>query len=311
MTNLMAKASRQEASELELTEIIKIFAYYKWLIVAITFLASVAGVVYALQVEDVYKAEATLSPVKEQSESAGQLGQLGGLASLAGLNVSSSNNKVTLAIEKMSSRRFIINLIEKNNLLPELFAVKSWNKETDTLIFDDTIFNSKTMQWVEKKKPRPSLQKAYYEFLKVYSVSQAKSSGLVKVKIEHISPSVAKKWVDLVVSQINVEMKNKDVLEAKKSISFLEKQLKETSVVDIRSLLHSLIEGHVRTIMFSQARDEYILSTIDPAIIEERKVAPNRAFIVVLFVLIGGFSSFILSMFLYIRNKQNLVMKLS
>jgi LPS O-antigen subunit length determinant protein (WzzB/FepE family) len=53
-----------------------------------------------------------------------------------------------------------------------------------------------------------------------------------------------------------------------------------------------LIEEQTKTIMFANVRDEYVLKTIDPALIPELKSGPKRALICIVGTLLGIILSF-------------------
>ena len=284
--------------EIDLRELFAVIWQGKWLIIAITALFAVASVVYAISQPNIYKSEALLAPAEQ--EGGGGLsalaGQFGGLASLAGVNLGGgSSNKAQLAIEVLKSRQFTSDFIQKHNILPDLMAAKTWNMQTNTIVYDNEIYDAENNKWVREVKapfePKPSMQEAYKEFSKIISASTDKETGMVKISIEHVSPYVAQQWVDWLIKDINQTMKQRDVLEAIKSTDFLTQQLEQTKIADIRAVLYKLVEEQTKTIMFAKVRDEYVFKTIDAALVPEEKFKPKRALICVLGVLLGGMLS--------------------
>lgn len=125
-------------------------------------------------------------------------------------------------------------------------------------------------------------------------MSQDKSSGIVKVGVEHFSPKLAKDWADKIVRTINEEMRSRELIEAERSISYLNAQISKTNLADVRTMLFSLIEEQTKTLMLANVRSEYVFQTIDPAVIAETKSKPSRALIVILISFLGAMlSSFI------------------
>lgn len=281
--------------EIDLRELFSVIWQGKWLIIAITTLFAVASVVYAINQPNIYKSEALLAPA-EQEGSGSLVGKLGGLASLAGVNLGgSSSNKVQLAIEVLKSRQFTSDFIQKHNILPDLMAAKTWDMQTNTVIYNSEIYDAQNNKWLREVeapfKPEPSMQEAFKVFSKIISVSTDKESGMVTVSVEHVSPSVAQQWVSWLIEDINKSMKERDVLEAIKSTDFLTQQLEQTRITDIRAVLYKLVEEQTKTIMFAKVRDEYVFKTIDAALVPEGKFKPKRALICVLGVLLGGMLS--------------------
>lgn len=284
--------------EIDLRELFSVIWQGKWLIIAITTLFAVASVVYAINQPNIYKSEALLAPAEQEGSGglAGLAGQFGGLASLAGVNLGGgSSNKAQLAIEVLKSRQFTSDFIQKHNILPDLMAAKTWDMQTNTVVYDSEMYDAQNNKWLREVqapfKPKPSMQEAFKVFSKIISASTDKESSMVTVSVEHVSPSVAQQWVSWLIEDINKSMKDRDVLEAIKSTEFLTQQLEQTRIADIRTVLYKLVEEQTKTIMFARVRDEYIFKTIDAALVPEEKFKPKRALICVIGVLLGGMLS--------------------
>ncbi len=284
--------------EIDLYELSSILWQGKWLIIVITFLFAVASVIFAMSKPNLYKSEVLLFPAEEQNSSGiGALaGQFGGLASLAGMDIGGGQgSKAKLALEVLKSRQFISQFIEEHKILPQLMAGESWNIDSNTVNFNSEAYNEVSNEWVRDVspplKPKPSLQEAYKEFVKILSVSTDKDTGMVTLSVEFISPTLAQEWALWLIEDLNNIMKTMDVSEATKSTEFLMKQLKTTQIADIRTVLYTLIEEQAKTIMFANVRDEYVFKTIDPPLIPEEKSGPKRALICLIGVFLGGFLS--------------------
>ena len=218
-------------------------------------------------------------------------GQLGGLASLAGLDLGQQGvDKTTIAIEILQSRAFIKNFVEKYNILPELMAVKDWNRNSG-LIFDEEMYNLNSKKWVrEVEPPKPSS----WEYVKVFkddvlTVNRDDTTGLVTLSISHQSPELAEQWVDWLISEINNHMRQRDIQEAQRSLEYLDEEIEKTSLSNMQQVFYQLIEKQTQTIMLANVRPEYIFQVIDPPIVPEEKAKPSRALICILGVFLGGF----------------------
>lgn len=266
----------------------------KWLISATTFLFAAMSVVLSLTLPNEYTAQALLSPSQELQGGGleSMVGQLGGIASLAGLNLDSQAvDKTTVAIEVMRSRKFIDFFITKYDLLVPLMASKGWELETGELIIDEEIYNMAEKKWVREVspplKPKPSSWEAYKVFSELLDVSLDKLTGLITVSVEHHSPLIAKQWVDLLVLEVNHVIKSQDVEESQKSIIYLNKQLEKIVSADMRTVFYQLIEEQTKTMMLAEVRDEYVFTTIDPAVIPEEKSGPIRPLICIVGMIFG------------------------
>lgn len=285
--------------EVEINNVVAALIKARWIILSSTTIVTLIAIIYAISIPDIYKSEVTLAPVNEGNGMNIQ-GQLGGLAALAGVNIGGKGvDKTALALETLKSRDFLGQFIEQNDLYVAIFAAKGWDRTNNTLIIDREIYDESTKQWVREVKapykPKPSVLEAIESFNSLYAVSQDKTTGIVKISIQSYSPYLSKAWVDDLVKRINEKMRNLDLVDADKRLNYLNRQLKETNVSEIRSLLFSLIEEQTKTKMLANARDEYILKTVDSAVVPEVKSGPKRHLIVVAALII----SFVLS-FLYI-----------
>ena len=122
---------------------------------------------------------------------------------------------------------------------------------------------------------------------------------MVTISVDHLSPYIAKDWVDWLVEDINLAMKTREVEEARKSTEFLTSQLADTKISDIREVLYSLVEEQAKIIMFANVRDEYIFKTIDPALVPENRLSPKRALICILGAIFGGVFGITIILFRY------------
>lgn len=281
--------------EIDLKELFSVLWAGKLQIIAVTVVAAVIAVAVALYMPNIYKSEAVLAPVSSDSGGLGGMAsKLGGLASLAGVSLGGggSVDKTSLGLEVLKSRQFFAQFNEKHHVLVDLFAAENWNRATGELIYDEDIYDVGTNQWLRSvsspRKPEPSVQEAHEEFLKILSVSQDKESGLVTLAVEHHSPIVAQRWVELLVDELNETMRVQDVQQAERSIDYLKEQINATSLTELQAGFFEMIQSQTETIMLAKASPEYLFKTIDPAVVPELKAKPKRALIAVLGTLLGG-----------------------
>lgn len=297
-----------ENDERDFSELISALWQGKWIIIATTFVFSAVAVFYATNLPNVYKSEVTLAPVSE--DAALKIpGQLGGLAAMAGVNLGGlgGGDKTVLALEILESRDFIGRFIENNDLFLPIMAAEGWNRSEDKLKWNPKVYDAQTRQWVRKVtepyQAKPSTLETYEEFKKIFSVDQDKTSGMVTLSVEHFSPFLAKNWAENLVKAINEEMRTRELSEAERSIAFLNSQITQTALADVRTMLFSLIEEQTKTVMLANVRHEYVFKTVDPAVVAERKAKPARAVIVVLIALLGLIFSSLFVLVKYFKRK--------
>ncbi|MBA6335663.1 LPS O-antigen length regulator [Colwellia sp. BRX8-7] len=284
--------------EIDLAELWRAIWSGKLLIIVISFIFAVSSIAVALSKPDIYKASILLAPAS--SDSAGGMGalagQFGGLASLAGISLGGGGiDKTALALEIIKSRAFLETFITKHELLVPLMASENWDRATDSLVINKELYDSKNKKWLREasypKKSEPSSWEAYQELLKLLSITQDKATSLVTIDVGFYSPEVAKQWLIWLVSDVNDFMREKDEKEAQSSIDYLTKQLEKTEVSAMETVFYQLIEEQTKNMMLTKVSAEYVLKTIDPAQVPEKKSGPKRALIVVLGTMLGGILS--------------------
>lgn len=296
---LTAQSYRQMAllddDEIDLRELFAVLWAGRLKILAVTATAALLSVVVALSLPNIYRAEALV--VSSESDSSGGLsalaGQFGGLASLAGVSLGSGDSDRTqLGIEVLQSRQFFADFIARRDVLVPLMATAKWNAATGELVIDEDIYNTDQQRWVREVEPprtrQPSVQEAYAEFVELFSVSQDKKSGMVTVAVEHQSPQVAQQWVSWLIDDLNTTLREQDIAEAERSITYLQQQVRETNVADLQTLFFGLIQKQTERVMLAKVRDQYLFKTIDPAVVPELKSKPKRVLICLLGTLLGG-----------------------
>ncbi|MBU1619121.1 MAG: LPS O-antigen length regulator [Gammaproteobacteria bacterium] len=280
-----------DPDEIGLRELISVTWAGKWIVLVVTIIASLIASVYVFSLPNIYKSDVLLAAAEDSSLNIP--GQLGGLAALAGVNLGEKGgDKTTLALQILKSRDFIGKFIEQNNLYIEIMAAEGWDRVTNSLVIDSEIYDSASNEWVREVKapfkPKPSTMETFDEFKKLFSVNQDKTSGMITVSIEHYSPYLAKEWVDRLVKAINEDMRQRDLAEAERSIAYLNSKIDQTNIADVRSMLFSLIEEQTKTVMLANVREEYVLKTIDPAVVSEKKAKPNRILIIILTTILSS-----------------------
>ena len=297
--------------EIDLAELWHAVWAGKFTIIIISMIFAVASVFFALSQPNIYKASAILSPVSSDSGAGGLgalAGQFGGLASMAGINLGGGGavDNTALALEILQSRSFIESFINKHNILVPLMASKGWDLETNKLLINDDIYDMKNDKWLKvvksSKEAKPSSWEAYVAFSELINVEQDKA--MVHIDLEFFSPPIAKQWLTWLVQDINDFMRGQDQAEAKASIEFLTKQLSKIKVATMEVVFYQLIEEQTKNMMLTMVKKEYVLKTIDPAQVPEKKEKPKRALIVVLGTMLGGILSILIVLIRYFSKKD-------
>ncbi len=265
------------------------------IIAYVTGFITLLGIIYSLQLPNVYQSEALLAPIEESSSlMSGAVREFAGLAGLAGINLpgnnTSSNSKK--AKELMKSLSFFENYLMPKIYLPNLMAVKSWDYKNNRIIYDESIFNKKTNSWVsdfsDPKQSSPSAQESFSIFKeKHFNMQEDKDTGHIILSIEHQSPLVAKQWVEIIVNEVNSFYRERDKAQSEKAVIYLKKQMTTASLSEVRLVTASLAQKEIQKLTLIEANEDYVFEYIYPPSIMEEKAGPSRALICILFVFLG------------------------
>ena len=176
-------------------------------------------------------------------------------------------------------------------------ASKEWIPQENIIIYDHKLFDSNANKWVRDevypKKIIPSAQESYEVYKEILSINEDSKSSFITISIEHKSPIVAKKWLDIIINNINKSMREIDSRKAENSIYYLNEKFKSTNIQSSKEAISNLLEDQMQALMLTAANEDYVFKIIDRPLIEEMKSKPSRAFICILGTLLGAMLSLI------------------
>ncbi len=250
---------------------------------------TLVAIIISLVLPNIYRAESLLAPAVTRQVGSSIESQLGGAAALVGINLQSATagpDPVNSTLAVMRSREFIIKFIHEHELTVPLFA-GIWNSESGESEIDPNIYDVKKNTWKIETGAPTDLQ-AYRKFSSILTVSSPDiTTGLIRVSIDWIDPILSSAWVNLLVADINRDTKLRDIADASNAIEFLEEQLETTQLVEMQRVFHQLVESQIRIKMLADVREEYAFLTIDPAMVPDQKISPNRPLIAIIGSLVG------------------------
>jgi capsular polysaccharide biosynthesis protein len=281
-----------DGAEIDLREIWQVIWERKFVVVGVTAIFAIVSVLYALSLSNVYTSTVTLAPAESESGGlSGLAAQYGGLAAIAGISLGGGGgSQIAEALEYVNSWSFLETVIDDGNLAPLILATTGWNRKTGELEYDSDLYDVANKEWLVEREEYSSW-KSYEALTAMLSVAQDNETGFVKISIEHVSPVVAANWVKMLAEKINAYYKFKVIKETQKNIAFLEQKAAETAVSEMQAVFYSLIEEQTKSLMLASLNEEYLLKTIVPAKVAEKKSNPKRPLIVVLGVLLGSIIS--------------------
>lgn len=264
----------------------------KRLLISITALATILSLLYAYISPNIYVSSSLLAPANQDGNLSSRFANYGALASIAGADLSGESASPSVeGVERIKSLSFFTNYFLPEIKLEDLFAIKSWNPDSNKIQYNKNIFDQDLNQWTRKvdppRKAIPSSQEAYEIYLNILSITQDPRTQYVTISISNQSPFLAKEWLDIIITNINESMRNEDKLNAANSISFLNEIAEQTQLTEIKDAIAQLLEKQMQTLMLASASEYYVYKYIDYPYVPELKSFPRRGLIVLMGFIIG------------------------
>ncbi len=293
--------------EIDLLQLITELWNKKALIIFLTTIAAIISVLYSLSLPNIYRSQALLAPVDSQSQGmSSSLGGLSSIAGIAGISIPGTGDaKKTEAIAILNSHQFLEEFISSHNLVAPIMASKGWDEESNKLIYNEKLYDPQKNQWLEKdgKDLKPSIQETVKKFRLMVSSSIDKKNGYLSIFADTYSPYISQQWVELLIEDINKYIMKADLERAEKSLEYLNSQINQTAIPELKQVVAQLIKKEQQTIMLSQSSPEYIFKVIDRPIAPELKLSPKRAIICIVGTITGFMIAVVLALALIFRRQ--------
>lgn len=302
----------QYEDAIDIKNILSIIWKKKNIVIAITFVSAILSVAYSLSLPNIYKSNALLLPEAQEDSLSSKIGTLSPIASFAGITL--PNNQVSKskeAIERIKSFEFFSNFFLPNIKLENLMAVDKWLPLKNQIVYKKSLFDAEKNAWVRNVQypytKIPSDQEAYEVFKKILFVNEGVKTQFVNISIEHFSPYISQKWVQIIIEEINESMREEDKNNAKNSIDYLNSLTNSNNIQSINEVSFLLLEQQMQILMLASSNDNYIYKVIDPPIVPEIKIKPNRAIICIIGTFLGGIFSLFIAFLIHFRQEYNLL----
>ena len=217
----------------------------------------------------------------------------------------SGDPRVYKVIELLNSRDFILNFIEKYNLKRDIFAVKSYEKDTGQILYSSIVDNEGN--WIRGKEPNNDA--TFQTFKAYYNVSYDVESGFIHISAIHYSQFKAKEWVQLLVFEVNELLRKIDLTNAEASIDYYKQQISESISEDLINVTTRLLEGELRKKMLANVRQDYALMPLDPAYFPDDKFSPSRLLILIFSIFLSALIGIFIIYYQTLKNKFSEILR--
>lgn len=296
-------------NDLSFTELFEILISSKEFFLSISIGVGLLAFIASLFLNDIYRTEAILTQ-RDSSSQSGLMAQYSDVASLVGINLQNQNDgSINEMIEIIQSRAFVKHLISFDEILPSIMAASSYDREEREIRFKSS-YDQKSKLWDRNpsngRKIIPSYLEVHEKYLEMISISQDSNTGFINIRVDHLSPVFAKKFLNLIISEANSLKRLKDMQESLKALDYLKAQLPDTPQLEIRESINALIKQQLEVQMLTQINEEYALRTIEPPFEPEMKIKPVRILFLIIGFLIGAIISIIVILFRHTYSNKSI-----
>lgn len=254
----------------------------RWLVLGFVVGFALLATAYAFLATEWYTAEAVLMPAGTKNTQAGGLtGQLENFGVLAGLAAGAlGGSRTAEPIGVLKSRDFARQFIEEQGLLHVLLADK-WDASKG--------------RWKEPDPRRqPDIRDAIDYFdQQVLRVTEDKKTGLITVSTQWKDAATAASWANTIVGRLNDQMRSRVLTEGEANVAYLEKELAETNVVELKLALSRILETELQKVMVARGDKQYAFRVVDHADVPKWRSSPKRKVVLAVGILAGGLAGLI------------------
>jgi uncharacterized protein involved in exopolysaccharide biosynthesis len=270
----MQSGALEDADLIDLSALVRKLWSGKWLILACITVCGGLGAVYAFNAREWFRAEVVIVQ-KESSALPAGLAQLGGLASLAGINIGAGAGSADAPVAVLRSKDLAAGFIKDEGLL--------------TVVLSD-YWDSSSGRWAKTISGKtPDIRDAVKYFdERVRTVTEDKKAGLVTLTIMWTNPDDAARWANLLVSRVNLRLRQKAEVEAQRNIAFLKKELAATDVPQLQQSLSRSLESEMQRLMLAKGNEDFAFKVIDGATTPKYRARPRRMIAMALAAIFGG-----------------------
>jgi uncharacterized protein involved in exopolysaccharide biosynthesis len=241
---------------LDLVALVRLLSDYRRTVLVTAAIFAVAAIIYALLATPIYRAEVTVTVVKDKDEGGAGEGvgsQLGDIANLAGVSLGGNSDE-------------------------DAYKAVLWSRHLIQVFID----RYGLLQILRGHAPKaPTLWKAVGHFHDdLLTLKDDTKKGTTMVAISWTDPAVAARWANDFVALCNELIRTKALNQAQRNVDYLRDQAARQTSVEVQQALYNLVEQETKKLMLANERTEYAFAVADPAVAPEIRVSPKRTMIV-------------------------------
>ena len=286
--------------EIDLRELFAALWDGKLLIFIVTCAVFLFSSAYLHVAERSYTVSVTLRPTEEQSsvgDNLGGLGGLGGLASLAGVQLPSGGATEFITFQAMlKSQEVASRLFADENLIQRLF-VGEWDESRKSFLqpIPSTLGNVKRLL-----KPlltgegqgayiAPNAARLAQKLSSGLSVSEDKTSGMLKLSMESAKPKLASDLMLALIRETDGFLKERFVISGSDALQFYQQKISKARSREHREALAKLIATEEQKLMLATREGPFVVEIMMGPDQSLRPTSPKSSLVLALGLVLGLF----------------------
>jgi len=278
-----------EEDFIDLKALLNAMRRLKYLLIIICSTVIVFDAIYLYFTENEYKVSATIMPLQGQRnftvpffEKAFEIKEFENLLS-ANLPAYFQDLNTMYLCSVMESRDFTIRLVEKNNLLPEIYANRWDHRQKKWICHNTTKTPSSFWHFIYRiigkppiKCPPTPLQGAEFLLKQTTFVKNPRQTMFIRIEFIHPSQSFAFKILNLYLQELDRYLREKEFIRADANIRYLNEIIQVAKNEDIRKGLLRVRNSQLLIKKYSKGINDFAFQVIDPPIRNDEPFKPRR-----------------------------------
>ncbi|MDA8577344.1 Wzz/FepE/Etk N-terminal domain-containing protein [Rhodobacteraceae bacterium] len=283
--------------EIDLRELFAALWDGKLLIFIVTCAVFLFSSAYLHRAERSYTVSVTLRPTEDQSSAGGNLGGLGGLATLAGVQLPSGGATEFITFQAMlKSQEVASRLFADENLVQRLFA-DEWNEGRKSFLrpAPSTLGNVKRLLEPlltgegQGAYVAPNAARLAEKITGAVSVSEDKTSGMLKLSIESSKPKLASDLLLALIRETDGFLKERFVISGSEALQFYQQKIAKARSREHREALAKLIATEEQKLMLATRDGPFVVEIMMGPDQSLRPTSPKSSLILALGLVLGLF----------------------
>ena len=264
---------------LNFNKLLILISKWKYFLIFWQLLFTMFSIFFIASLNNIYQSTATVIP--KNLDSTSNVGS--GLSSITAIaNIDIGNQGKSMMDEYITyieSRDFFAYLIEKQNLLPYMHAIKLYDPISKTLVID----NSKYLDEEDILLVETTFEDSYKLFHEKYlTINKNVSNNFIKISFHHESPKFAKEVLEAIIFDADSFFRERAIVEFETYIEFLNDQLSKTNLLDLKQNINSLLSSQIESLMLAQSPNYYVINVLDKPNLADKKILPYKVCLLLL-----------------------------